>query len=115
VEDPVLVERLRTDKVPLTVCPLSNVKLRVFDSIHLHNLPHLLDAGLCVTINSDDPAYFGGYINENFHLVGDAFNLTDAQFYTLARNSFDAAFIDEDRRAVLYAELEATRNKNGSA
>jgi adenosine deaminase len=115
VEDPVLVERLRTDRVPLTVCPISNVKLRVFDSIHRHNLPHLLDAGLCVTINSDDPAYFGGYINENFHIVGEAFNLTDAQFYTLARNSFDAAFVDEERRAALYAELDTVRGEDGRA
>ena len=74
-EDPALVERLRSERVPLTVCPLSNVKLRVFDSMEDHNLPQLIDAGLCVTINSDDPAYFGGYINENFRAVCDTFNL----------------------------------------
>jgi adenosine deaminase len=105
MEDPALIERLRTDRIPLTVCPLSNVKLRVFDSIESHNLPRLLDAGLCVTINSDDPAYFGGYINENFHAVGQAFELTTDQLGALAHNSFDAAFMDEPRRAELLQEL----------
>jgi adenosine deaminase len=106
VEDPALVERLRSERVPLTVCPLSNVKLRVFDSIESHNLPQLLDAGLCVTINSDDPAYFGGYINENFHAVGEAFDLTQDQLRTLATNSFEAAVIDQERRTALMHELD---------
>jgi adenosine deaminase len=106
MEDPVLIERLRADRVPLTVCPLSNVKLRVFDSIQTHNLPQLLEAGLCVTINSDDPAYFGGYINENYHAVNQAFDLTQEQLIRLARNSFEAAFLDDVRRAELLAELE---------
>ena len=109
LEDPTLIERLRAQRVPLTVCPLSNVKLRVFDSIHAHNLPKLIDAGLCVTINSDDPAYFGGYINENFHAVGDAFDLTPDQIETLAHNSFEAAFMDEVRRSTLLRELAAVR------
>jgi adenosine deaminase len=106
MEDPVLVERLRDDRVPLTVCPLSNVKLRVFDSIENHNLPKLLGAGLCVTINSDDPAYFGGYINENFHAIYDAFDLEEAQICTLARNSLEAAFMDESRRQEILRELD---------
>ena len=106
MEDPVLVERLRSERVPLTVCPLSNVKLRVFESIANHNLLQLLDAGLCVTINSDDPAYFGGYINENFHAVRDAFDLTEDQMRVLARNSFEAAFVEDERRTALLAELE---------
>jgi adenosine deaminase len=106
VEDPALIERLRAGRIPLTVCPLSNVKLRVFESIESHNLPQLLDAGLCVTINSDDPAYFGGYINENFHAVNDAFQLTPQQLRTLARNSFEAAFMEEERRTGLMAELD---------
>jgi adenosine deaminase len=106
MEDPALVERLRSERVPLTVCPLSNVKLRVFDSIETHNLPQMLDAGLCVTINSDDPAYFGGYINENFHAVGNAFDLTPHQLHALARNSFEAAFVDEARRSSLMATLD---------
>jgi adenosine deaminase len=108
VEDPALVERLRNERIPLTVCPLSNVKLRVFESIENHNLLQLLDAGLCVTINSDDPAYFGGYINENFHAVGEAFDLSVDQLTILARNSFEAAFIDEARRSMLFREVDGT-------
>jgi adenosine deaminase len=106
VEDPALIERLRSERIPLTVCPLSNVKLRVFESIANHNLLQLLDAGLCVTINSDDPAYFGGYINENFHAVRDAFDLTEDQMRVLARNSFEAAFVEDERRTAFLAELE---------
>lgn len=106
VEDPVLVERLRSERIPLTVCPLSNVKLRVFESIANHNLPQLIDAGLCVTINSDDPAYFGGYINENFDAVSQAFELTEQQLRTLARNSFEAAVLDDGRRSALLEELD---------
>jgi len=94
------------------VCPLSNVKLRVFDSIRAHNLPHLLGAGLCVTINSDDPAYFGGYINENFEAVGEAFDLTPVQLWALARNSFEAAFVDDARRSALLTELEMVFQNN---
>ena len=76
LEDPELVARLATDQTPLTVCPLSNIKLRVFDKLEDHNLKRLLDAGLCVTINSDDPAYFGGYVGENFVQTQQALNLS---------------------------------------
>ena len=106
IEDAALVERLRAERVPLTVCPLSNVKLRVFDSIHKHNLPELLDADLIVTINSDDPAYFGGYVNENFIAVQEAFNLTKGELATLARNSFEASFLAEDQRREVLRELD---------
>ncbi len=106
IEDAALVERLRAERVPLTVCPLSNVKLRVFDSIHDHNLPELLEADLCVTINSDDPAYFGGYINENFIAVQEAFNLTKEEVLHLARNSFEAAFLSDDQRRDILRELD---------
>jgi adenosine deaminase len=106
MEDPALIERLRSGRVPLTVCPLSNVKLRIFDSMREHNLRKLIDAGLCVTINSDDPAYFGGYINENFHAIYDAFDLTKDELCTLARNSFDAAFIEEPQRREILRELD---------
>jgi adenosine deaminase len=105
-EDPALVERLRSERVPLTVCPLSNVKLRVFDSIENHNLRELIDAGLRVTINSDDPAYFGGYINENFGAVCDAFDLNRQEICALGRNSFEGAFMDETRRLEIIGELE---------
>jgi adenosine deaminase len=92
LEDPKLVARLAADQIPLTVCPLSNVKLRVFDTIRDHNLRELLDRGLKVTINSDDPAYFGGYINENYRAVASALALTRAELEQIAKNSFEASF-----------------------
>lgn len=93
LEDPKLVARLAADQIPLTVCPLSNVKLRVFDTIRDHNLRELLDRGLKVTINSDDPAYFGGYINENYSAVAGALALTRAELEQIAKNSFEASFM----------------------
>jgi adenosine deaminase len=100
VEDPGLVARLAALRMPLTVCPLSNVKLCVFPSLAAHNLPRLLDAGLVVTINSDDPAYFGGYLNDNFVQTFEALpTLGVRQAYTLARNSFEASFVDAPTRA----------------
>lgn len=99
LEDPALVKRLVDEQIPLTVCPLSNVKLRVFDSLEDHNLKRLIDAGICATINSDDPAYFGGYIGENFLRVQQALDLNDDDIHKLARNSFAASFLcDEDQR-----------------
>jgi adenosine deaminase len=106
MEDPALIERLRSERIPLTVCPLSNVKLRVFDSMVNHNLPQLIEAGLCVTINSDDPAYFGGYINENFHAVAAAFDLSKEDLCGLARNSFEAAFLEDSQRTEILDELD---------
>lgn len=107
MEDDALVERLRAAQVPLTVCPLSNVKLRVFDRIEDHNLAHLLARGLKVTVNSDDPSYFGGYVNANYRAVADGLGLERADLVTLARNSFEAAFLSADERAPLLAELDA--------
>ena len=92
LEDPALVSRLRRDQVPLTVCPLSNLKLAVVEDMATHPLKRMLDHGLLVTVNSDDPAYFGGYINANFVQVGDALGLTRTELATLAENSFAAAF-----------------------
>jgi adenine deaminase len=93
LEDAGLVQRLVAERMPLTVCPLSNVKLCVFQSLAQHNLKALLDAGLCATVNSDDPAYFGGYINQNFVETFDALpQLNASHAYTLARNSFEASF-----------------------
>ena len=106
VEDPKLVERLREEQIPLTVCPLSNVKLRVFDSIRDHNLKRMLDLGLCVTINSDDPAYFGGYVNEIFHATQEGLNLSREDVYRLAENSFRASFLDAERKQRLLDELD---------
>ena len=92
MEDPALVRRLAADRVPLTVCPLSNVRLRCVDTMTAHPLPAMLDAGLLVTINSDDPAYFGGYVGDNYRAVQAAFGLSDADLSGLAANSFAAAF-----------------------
>jgi adenosine deaminase len=100
VESPELVRRLAARRVPLTVCPLSNVKLRVFEDLAGHNLPALLEAGLCATVNSDDPAYFGGYVNENLVQTFAALpRLGPAEAYVLASNSFEASFApDADKR-----------------
>ena len=92
-EDPVLLERLVQEQVPLTVCPLSNVMLKVVDRIEDHNLKRLLDRGLCVTVNSDDPAYFGGYLAENYRAVYDGLQLSRADITQLARNSLNASFL----------------------
>ena len=100
VESPELVRRLAARRVPLTVCPLSNVKLRVFEDLAGHNLPALLEAGLCASVNSDDPAYFGGYVNENLVQTFAALpRLGPAEAYVLASNSFEASFApDADKR-----------------
>jgi adenosine deaminase len=92
VEDPALVAELVEREIPLTVCPLSNVKLRVFPSMKQHNIKQLLARGLRVTINSDDPAYFGGYVVDNFLAVHRALGLSEMEVRQLARNSFDACF-----------------------
>jgi len=89
---------LAKDRTPLTVCPLSNQKLCVFPDLKQHNIGQLLEAGLCVTINSDDPAYFGGYINENFLQTFEATGLTAQQAYVLAHNSFEASFASEAQK-----------------
>ena len=95
LEDEALVARLRRDRVPLTVCPLSNLKLAVVDSLSAHPLKRMLDNGLVATVNSDDPAYFGGYINDNFVRVAQALDLTRSDLETLAQNSFAAAFVQQ--------------------
>ncbi len=107
LEDPVLVQRLAQERVPLTVCPLSNVKLRVFDTTKDHNLPALLDAGLVAMLNSDDPAYFGGYLNDNFVAVFEALPLHREHARQLARNSFEAAFLDAKSKQGFLDEVEA--------
>jgi adenosine deaminase len=107
MEDPALVDRLVRDQVPLTVCPLSNVRLRCVDTLADHPLPAMLDAGLLVTVNSDDPAYFGGYAGDNFDAVREALRLDADSLRTLARNSFRAAFLDDATRAAYLAEVEA--------
>ena len=108
VEDPALVARLAREKMPLTVCPLSNVKLCVFDDLGKHNIPALLAAGLCVTVNSDDPAYFGGYVNDNFVQLFESLpQLTARDAYVLLRNSLDASFVDDEDKALWTEELDS--------
>ncbi|MBC7437210.1 MAG: adenosine deaminase, partial [Bdellovibrionales bacterium] len=106
-KDPVLMARLAKDRIALTVCPLSNLKLCVFPTLAEHNIGALLDAGLAVTINSDDPAYFGGYMNENFLQTFAATGLTGQQAYQLARNSFEASFISDEAKRSYIAQLDA--------
>ena len=105
LEDPLLVDYLVKNAIPLTVCPLSNVRLRVVDTLADHPLPAMLERGLLVTINSDDPAYFGGYLDDTFAAITRTFNLTVDQLAGLARNGVRAAFIYDDRRAELLAEI----------
>ncbi|MFE1802493.1 adenosine deaminase [Streptomyces sp. NPDC059517] len=109
MEDPELVARLVREQVPLTLCPLSNVRLRAVDVLAEHPLPAMLDAGLLCTVNSDDPAYFGGYAGDNFDAVREALGLAPERLRELARNSFTASFLehDEERRARYLAEVEA--------
>ena len=109
VEEPALVERLAREGVALTVCPLSNLKLCVFDSLDKHNLAELLAAGLKVTVNSDDPAYFGGYVNQNFVETFAALpQLGAREAYALARNSFEASFVDAALRETMIGRLDST-------
>ena len=93
--------------MPLTVCPLSNVKLKVFGKIEDHNVRRLMKHGLCVTVNSDDPAYFGGYLLENFQAIERGLGLTLDELATLARNSFEASFLDEAQKQRWYTAIDA--------
>ncbi len=107
LEDRSLTRRLEADRIPLTVCPFSNVKLRVVDTLEQHPLARMLEQGLCATVNSDDPAYFGGYVGENLAGVAEALRLDDATILALARNSFEASFLDDAARARYLAELDS--------
>ena len=107
VEDPALVRRLAAERVPLTVCPLSNVKLCVYPRMDQHHLAELLAAGLCATVNSDDPAYFGGYVVDNYLAAFEALpQLGAREAYRLARNSFEASFASDERKAAWIAGLD---------
>ncbi|MCH8154071.1 MAG: adenosine deaminase [Proteobacteria bacterium] len=106
LEDPALVARLAREGVPLTLCPLSNLRLKVVEDLTAHPLKEMLDAGLRVTVNSDDPAYFGGYVNENYRAVQEALGLTDEDLGQIARNSFEAAFLDAPEKQALIARLD---------
>jgi adenine deaminase len=106
-EDQELMERLARERVPLTMCPLSNVRLRVFDRLESHNMRRLLERGLCVTVNSDDPAYFGGYLLENYLAAQEALALTREQLVLLGRNSIEASFLEADAKRLWQQAIDA--------
>jgi adenosine deaminase len=106
IEDPKLVKELVSRKIPLTVCPLSNVKLGVYPGLKHHPLKQMLKQGLKVTINSDDPAYFGGYINRNFTETQKALGLTMSEIAELARNSFEASFLPKSKKTAHISEID---------
>lgn len=105
-ENPDLMARLIEEQMPLTVCPLSNLKLKVVDDLAGHNLRRMLQRGVCVTVNSDDPAYFGGYMNQNFTALAQALDLNEHDIRALCKNSFQASFLSESGKAVRYAEID---------
>lgn len=111
LDDEKLVTELVKRRIPLTVCPLSNLKLRVVKEMTSHPLKKMLDKGLIVTVNSDDPAYFGGYINENYIAVADALELTKEDIVTLAKNSFAASFITEEIKQSMLEKFDAHYSK----
>ena len=115
MDDPELVARLERDQIPLTICPLSNVRLQAVDSLESHPLPLLLEQGLNVSVNSDDPAYFGGYVDDNFAVLRETFDLNPAQLARLAENSITASFASAERKAELLAEVEAWLLIEGTA
>lgn len=106
LEDPALVTRLREEQIPLTVCPLSNVRLRVVDTMADHPMRRLMDEGLLVTVNSDDPAYFGGYVADNYRALVEGLGFGKDEIVTLARNSINASFLDDDRKQELLEEID---------
>jgi adenosine deaminase len=105
MEDPALVERLRKEQVPLTVCPLSNVRLRCFPTIEEHPAKRMIEEGLCVTVNCDDPAYFGGYVVENYAALRDGLGFGREDYRAVAENSFEASFLDEGEKKRRLHEL----------
>jgi len=107
IDDPDLLLRLIETQMPLTICPLSNVKLRVFDNMASHTILDMLDLGVCVTVNSDDPSYFGGYMTENFLALYESLGLSKAQATRLIKNSINASFAEESRKKELYSLLQS--------
>lgn len=105
LEDTALAERVARERIPLTVCPFSNVRLRVVKTLAEHPLKRMLDAGLLCTVNSDDPAYFGGYVADNYAGAAQALHLSDADLLTLARNSFEASFLSDGEKAAYVETL----------
>jgi adenosine deaminase len=112
LDDENLVQELVRRKIPLTVCPLSNLKLRVIEKMENHPLKKMMEKGLLVTINSDDPAYFGGYINENYLAMQEAFKLDKEDIYNIAKNSFEASFLDTSKKEEMIAKLDGYMHRN---
>lgn len=106
IKSPALLKRLKEEQIPLTVCPNSNIELKVFDSYQQHNIKQLLDYGLNVSVNSDDPAYFKGYINQNFINLYENIDLSAADIITLVKNSFRSAFIDDELKQAYLARVD---------
>lgn len=113
-DDLKLLNFLREKQIPLTICPLSNVKLKVFPTMQAHNIKYLLDEGLCVTLNSDDPAYFGGYVNDNFHACLEHLPMNEQDVIRLARNSFLASFLPEEAKQLQLDKIEQVLENDGS-
>lgn len=111
LEDPDLVDRLRRDQVPLTVCPLSNVALRVVDRVVDHPLPRMMEEGLLVSVHSDDPAYFGGYVGENYFVLADDLGFGEQRLAMLAANSITSSFLDEAKKSELLSELSGDESE----
>jgi adenosine deaminase len=107
LDDEALVARLAKARIPLTLCPLSNLRLCVIDDLSHYPIRRMLEKGLLVTVNSDDPAYFGGYVNENYLALRNAIGLTREELITLARNSFEASFLDSQQKAAMMDELNS--------
>ena len=112
VEDPELVQQLIATRMPLTVCPLSNIKLCVFDDMQQHNVVELLRQGLCVTLNSDDPAYFGGYMNDNFQSLAAAHAMSRKEIAQFSLNAIEASFSSDERKQQLVASIEEIINQS---
>jgi adenosine deaminase len=106
LEDRELVERLRRERIPLTVCPLSNVALHVVESISEHPIPRMMEEELLVSVNSDDPAYFGGYVGRNYLVLHEDLEFGEQQLAQLAANSIESSFLDNGRKKELLAEIE---------
>ena len=114
IHDEALMARLAKERIPLTVCPLSNQKLCVFPNLGDHNVGQMLERGLCVMLNSDDPAYFGGYLNDNYVQTFDALKLNAGHAYQLASNSFEASFVSPDQKALWRQQLDDCFAKFGA-
>ncbi|OGZ05602.1 MAG: adenosine deaminase [Candidatus Lloydbacteria bacterium RIFCSPHIGHO2_01_FULL_49_22] len=112
LDDAALVMRLRTQQIPLTVCPLSNLKLRVIADLREHPLRKMIDAGLLITVNSDDPAYFGGYLSENYCAIAEGLDLSHEELRQLAINSFTASFLEEDTKKKHITEINGLSMAN---